>query len=127
MTLISTIQTCNELAGISIPTIIEKRWGREYIYWNREYCMKRLEINPFCRGSLHFHVKKHETLHVVQGELVLEYNDGKGESSGKLLYPGESYVVPPGFQHRLCAGKEKLIIIEASTFDDPLDSIRVAM
>lgn len=127
MKLENPVQTVHNQAGRSIPTVVEKRWGRELTYWNNSYCMKRLEINPQCRGSMHFHVHKHETLQVVQGNLTIEYNDGKGGSDYVVLHPGDAYVIPPGFQHRLCAGTELVVLIEASTYDDVEDSIRVAL
>jgi len=73
---------------------------------------------------MHFHLDKHETLVVVEGTLILEYIHNKQSYTTKL-HKGEAWVVPPGFMHKLKAETEDVIIIEASTYDHPKDSLRV--
>jgi len=130
------VQSFRNLAGKAIPTIVEKRWGKENIYINGDgydsagitnYCMKAIYIDPNSETSMHFHIRKHETLLVVSGKLLLEYLDGKGAGGVVELLPGDAFIVPPGFQHRLCALEEEVLLIEASTPDDPQDSIRVSL
>lgn len=125
-------------AGISRPHIIHKDWGYEKVHINDLYCMKelvfvghknKLKAKPgtittsdFCT-SMHFHLKKHETIYVVKGILHIDIIVNK-----KVMHievpEGHSYVIPPGHPHRLIA-QDELILLEASTFDDAKDSIRI--
>jgi mannose-6-phosphate isomerase-like protein (cupin superfamily) len=116
-----------ELSGLAMPQLVEKRWGYELIYINTEdYCMKQLVIRAGKSTSMHFHVHKHETLTVVQGELHLSYKDGISEHVHQAIVPKDNaWVVAPGFQHQLTAGETDLVLIEASTTDNSIDSVRV--
>lgn len=116
-----------EPAGLAMAELVGKRWGQEIIYINGSYCMKRIEIKEGHATSMHFHVHKHETLLVTEGVLTLRYKDGRGNDRLLDIKPGEAFVVPPGFQHKLCADTSDVVLIEASTYDDKEDSIRVHM
>jgi len=117
----------SELSGLAMPKLVEKRWGYELIYINsNDYCMKQLVIRAGQSTSMHFHVCKHETLTVVKGELYLSYKDGISEQVHQVIVPKDNaWVVAPGFQHQLTAGTEDLVLIEASTTDNSIDSVRV--
>lgn len=125
------VQACTtsvlEPAGLAMPQQVDKRWGHELIFINREYCMKQLTINHGHCTSMHFHVHKHETLLVVHGVLTLEYKDGKGNDHSVDIAEGNAFVVPPGFQHKLCARDGLVKLVEASTYDMSEDSVRVHM
>lgn len=113
---------------IKKPIQLEKRWGQEDTYINSNYCMKTLTIKANNKGSMHFHIEKHETLLVVQGTLLLRIKDpSTTEEQEYLVQPLEAVVVPPGFLHQLCALSTDVLLVEASTFDNNLDSIRVHM
>lgn len=114
-------------AYVSDPEIVTKRWGSEEIYINHHYCMKRITINAFCKTSMHFHIEKHETIYVQQGLLKLSYRDSEARTHVVVLSPGDAIVIPPGFQHQLEALDERTVLIEASTFDQKEDSVRVSM
>ncbi len=122
-------------AGLSEPLLVEKRWGTEHIFINGEgtstrhetgYCMKEIRIKQDHETSLHFHLHKHETIYVVDGTLVIDWNDGTGGSGATALGRGSAFVIPPGFQHKLRAPYNDVTLLEASTIDDPNDSIRVS-
>lgn len=115
-------------AYISVPQIVEKRWGHEQIFYNDRYCMKKLVINPGQCTSMHFHIQKHESITVTLGDLILSYKDKDAKEHRLIVPQGATVVIPPGFQHRLQAPLEsRLELIEASTFDQATDSVRVHM
>ncbi len=109
------------------PAMVNKRWGHEEIFINDSYCMKTIHLVPNSRTSMHFHVKKHETILVMEGTLTLGYKDSDGKPLKCLVYPGHALVIPPGFMHQLEATDERVVLVEASTHDDSHDSVRVAM
>jgi mannose-6-phosphate isomerase-like protein (cupin superfamily) len=123
----TNFQILDRLAGQVQPWETFKRWGKEETYFNNEYCLKVITINPSESTSMHFHIEKHESLLVIKGKLTLKYNDGKGGVGEDILEPGDAFIIPPGFQHRLCAGSTGVVIVEASTYDNRKDSIRVSL
>jgi len=122
------IQVVRQAAGLANPVRKYKRWGWELIYTNsRGYCMKMLYIKSGYESSMHFHVNKHETLLVTQGELLLAYKNSAGEIQEIIVPENHAWVIPPGFQHQLTACHGDVYIVEASTYDDSHDSVRVHM
>jgi D-lyxose ketol-isomerase len=117
----------DNVAGLAQPQKVMKRWGHELIYFNTIYCSKMLTIHGGQKTSMHFHVYKHETLTVVSGTLVLRYKDKNGGDQAARIPEGHAFVVPPGFMHQLSAELGTVILTEASTQDDPTDSVRVHM
>jgi mannose-6-phosphate isomerase-like protein (cupin superfamily) len=106
----------------------EKRWGEENTYMNEKYCLKTLTIKSSSCGSMHFHIDKHETLLVISGALLLKtIHPVTTEPEEYLVNPLEAVVVPPGFLHQLCALTSDVLLVEASTYDNSKDSIRVHM
>lgn len=128
----------HQVGGLVTPATVDKRWGNEKIYVNGDpvyntdktstYCMKMITIHPGQYTSSHLHVNKHETLLVISGVLRIVHKDELGDDIHTILSVGEGFVVPPGLIHRLeNIGDTNLVIIEASTPDDPADSIRVSL
>jgi D-lyxose ketol-isomerase len=127
----------NPETGIIKPVLVSKRWGHEKIFVNGDavdtkglgsYCMKEIFISHGNCTSMHFHVNKSETLYIADGILTVLYNDGKSGSKAEIvLRKNDALQIPPGFQHQLCAWDGDVVIIEASTPDDPQDSFRVTM
>jgi len=108
--------------------IVEKKWGREIIFANNDnYCGKLLVYDKaWSKGSMHFHMKKHETFYVQQGDFYIKWIDTKDASVHDIiLKPGDTWVNPPGQPHQIEAMTDNAILIEASTthYDD--DSYRV--
>lgn len=91
--------------------LVEKPWGYEHI-WARtdKYVGKLLHINPNSRLSLQYHNQKEETIYVLKGTLSLDL-----EERTMLLFPGETYHIPPGLVHRFCALDEEVELMEVST------------
>jgi quercetin dioxygenase-like cupin family protein len=105
-----------------IPKIIQKSWGYESIFYNDLYCAKTLTINPDQKTSYHYHPVKHETITVVSGIANININ-GKNN----ILEQNQSVVLEPNTPHYIhnISSKLPLLIAEASTKDDPQDSIRI--
>lgn len=106
--------------------VVQKVWGMEaWIVNNGTYCGKMMYVVPGKRCSLHHHAKKHETFHVLDGTMLVEWT-GVGGDEGVLVRPGEHVVIPPGQDHRFSAvGEFPVRFLEISTFHDENDVIRV--
>lgn len=111
--------------GLANPTIVKKSWGGEKTYINDKdrYCMKQLYFTKGGSTSMHFHVNKHETMFVATGKIKIETIVNK-KLNEVYLNEGEAFVVPPGLVHKIIA-IESAVVIEASTYDCPEDSIRI--
>jgi quercetin dioxygenase-like cupin family protein len=115
-----------DVAGKALPVFIPKWWGHEMTYRNDgRYTMKLLHFEQGGHTSMHFHVHKHETLMVVSGVLTLETLFNKQRNYYRLPR-GVAWVVAPGYAHRLIAAEGPVDLVEASTYDDSLDSIRLS-
>ena len=108
--------------------IVEKAWGREIIFANNDkYCGKLLVYDKAGSiGSMHFHMKKHETFYVQRGSFRIHKIDTKDASKHSIiLKEGTAWVNEPGQPHQIESLEDNSVIIEASTthYDD--DSYRV--
>tara|TARA_R100000808_G_scaffold1950_1_gene8192 strand:- start:5008 stop:5370 length:363 start_codon:yes stop_codon:yes gene_type:complete len=110
---------------------VEKTWGHELWLANNEtenYCAKILFIKKNKSTSMHYHVKKHETMHVLKGTLMVEGLGDRhnfGHKFAMMAKEGESLEIERGRAHKLVAHHEDLTIIEASTFHRDKDSYRL--
>lgn len=104
------------------PKIVFKSWGFESIFYNSQYCAKTLTINPLQKTSYHYHKTKHEVITVVSGNANIHI-DGKDN----ILTQNQSVVLEPNTPHYIqnTSSKIPLLLAEASTKDDPKDSIRI--
>jgi mannose-6-phosphate isomerase-like protein (cupin superfamily) len=93
-----------------LPHVVEKPWGRE-IWWalTERYCGKRIDIRAGESMSLQYHERKHETIYVMEGRLLLRLGDHATE-----VGPGFRTEVPPGTIHRLSALTDA-VLMEVST------------
>jgi mannose-6-phosphate isomerase-like protein (cupin superfamily) len=99
---------------------IEKNWGFEQIIHNSGYCLKLLVYERPIRSSYHYHERKHECFFVHSGLFEIEIND----SEPRTLLPSDRVILPPLMKHRIrCL--EPGTIVEASSFDDPDDCVRI--
>jgi len=106
----------------------KKTWGwEEWIVNNDLYCGKRLHfIETGGSTSLHFHMKKHETMYVESGSFYIRMrNPADGSSYDVYLQPGQSIVIPPGTPHRICCELAPAVLIEFSTHHEDTDSYRI--
>lgn len=107
---------------------VEKGWGREIIFANNEmYCGKLLIYDKAgSKGSMHFHMNKHETFYVQQGSFVVRWIDTKtAQIHEEKLYMGDTWVNEPGKPHQIESIVNNSIIFEVSTHHEDSDSHRV--
>lgn len=101
--------------------VVKKKWGAEYIHHNdKDYCLKQLEIVHGALSSLHYHVKKIETFLIIYGTVVLEIGGAE-----LIMTVGHSVTIPPGTPHRFRTATPRARIVEASTFHDDKDVVRI--
>jgi mannose-6-phosphate isomerase-like protein (cupin superfamily) len=107
----------------------KKTWGSETHVVNRNgYCGKLMTLTGLEMCSMHFHVEKVETFHVLTGELLVEFTDpDTGKAYEIRVYEGESLTILPGQPHRFGSGNtdEVCQFVEFSTEDSASDSYRV--
>lgn len=118
--------------GISTTTFPElkkvvKRWGLER--WLHEagsaFGFKVVRIKAGHRTSLQYHEGKRETIFILKGEAVLHYRTAVDASSQEIAFPAGSIAhVDVGAVHRVAAVTD-VIFVEASTYDDGTDTVRV--
>ena len=111
------------------PRFVDKRWGSELWIANdalHNYCGKILYIEAGKSTSMHYHEKKHETFHVLEGTLEVKYIDSdSGEEKSTLGEVGESMSLPRLIPHQLSGRNENVRFIESSTYHMDCDSFRV--
>lgn len=122
-------------AGAVPLRTVPKLWGREEIYVEDPYCVKKLIYTHIGQASsLHYHERKHETFVVLRGVFTLTTQerpaDGAPITSTRLITIGDVVMLPPGFAHRLRLREAELhsrcgVILECSTRDDPQDCVRL--
>ena len=67
-----------KLPKVKNPKFVKKRWGSETWFANthtHNYCGKILRINKNHCSSMHYHLDKHETFYVLEGELIVHLID----------------------------------------------------
>jgi N-acetylneuraminate synthase len=99
---------------------VKKLWGSEEWIVNREYCGKLLTLNPGFRCSRHYHLNKHETFYVVDGQVWVEL-----EGQTMYLVKGESLQVAPRQVHTFRAIGGIAHMMEFSTHHEDDDSYRL--
>ncbi|AEW06356.1 Cupin 2 conserved barrel domain protein [Sulfobacillus acidophilus DSM 10332] len=89
---------------------VEKPWGYE-VWWavTERYVGKLIHVNQGHSLSLQYHVQKHESMYVIQGEAELLL----GEETRRLK-PGDAVMIAPPTRHRLTAITD-VDVIEVST------------
>ena len=96
------------------PYRVDKPWGHELI-WARtdRYVGKILHVKAGHVLSCQYHHVKDETMHVLQGELILRIGSAE-QLEERPFRPGESVRIKPGVVHQI----EAVIdtdVLEAST------------
>jgi mannose-6-phosphate isomerase-like protein (cupin superfamily) len=94
---------------------VDKPWGHELIWAETDrYAGKILVIETGRRLSLQRHVRKDESILVLEGRLRIHLEDDAGEVGIADLGPGEHRRVPAGRIHRYEA-IERCRLVEVST------------
>lgn len=94
-------------------TKVEQRpWGSFYvIHDQKNYKLKRIEVNSGQRLSYQYHKKRSETWVIVEGEATVTI-DGQI----KKYIQGQTVIIPLGAKHRVENNESnKLIFIEVQT------------
>lgn len=89
---------------------VEKPWGYE-LWWavTDQYVGKLIHVNKGHSLSLQYHVKKHESMFLVDGQAEILLGD-----ETRLFNRGESIIISPPTKHRLTALTD-IDVIEVST------------
>ena len=96
--------------------IIDKPWGQEIILAHTEkYLFKRIIMRKGTRSSLQSHRIKHESLFILSGTIILEFESKPGNGLTKKHYvSGQVYTIKPGCKHRVTV-LEDCDLFEVST------------
>ena len=119
------------LGDLIVPTnqsFHEKGWGHELWIENcGEYCGKRLFFKDVgSRTSMHFHVKKLETMFVEKGCVDIELIEvSNGLRYTRTLYEGESLMIMRAQPHQIVSREDGTVVFEFSTHHLENDSFRV--
>jgi mannose-6-phosphate isomerase len=105
----------SEPLGSRRPRVVPKPWGEERIFAETgRYAGKLILIRSGESLSYQYHLRKEETIHVLEGTLGLEV-ERDGEKADLRLAPGESFHVSPGTRHRMYAEGADCLLVEVST------------
>lgn len=97
----------------------KKFWGsEEWIVNNENYCGKFLNLTRGYQCSLHYHKKKDETFHILEGKVLMEV-----DGLAKIMIKDESVRILPNQKHRF-TGIEDSRMLEISTHHEEEDSYR---
>lgn len=97
------------------PRVVPKPWGEERIFAEEgRYAGKLLRIRHGEALSFQYHVRKDETIHVLEGRLGLLV-ERDGARADLRLGPGETFHVTPGTRHRMYAPDGDVLLVEVST------------
>jgi mannose-6-phosphate isomerase len=100
--------------GNSSPVKVDKAWGYETTFGvTPKIALKQVTVRPNEALSRQVHIQKDEIYLVIEGQGRLEL--GPEAEIIHELGIGDVVRVPPGVIHRLLAGDEGVVIIEAST------------
>lgn len=104
-----------------------KTWGYEDWIANdpiHGYCGKILFVAHCKRCSMHFHLKKHETFYVLEGEVRMGIIEADSTYREIDMQVGDTLIVPPGLMHQF-TGLTDSKILEVSSLHSETDSYRV--
>jgi mannose-6-phosphate isomerase len=97
------------------PRVVPKPWGEERIFAEESrYAGKLLRIRRGEALSFQYHVRKEETIHVLEGTLGLLV-ERDGSRADLRLAPGETFHVTPGTRHRMYAPDGDVLLVEVSS------------
>lgn len=82
---------------------VDKPWGHETIFALVDglYCGKVLHIDAGESLSLQYHEAKDETIHALDGVVVIEVGPDEHSLVESVLEPGMSLRIRPGVVHRI--------------------------
>ena len=114
------------MSKVTKPFFVKKGWGAEYWIANSElYCGKILHVKDKKMCSMHFHLEKHETFHIVKGSIIMRLIHKDGSQEEFEMHKGDTLEVPRGLMHQF-EGIGEADIMEVSTQHFDSDSYRVS-
>ena len=110
----STASLFGRIRVPDVPYRVDKPWGYELV-WARtdRYVGKILHVKAGHVLSLQYHNQKDETMHVLQGELILRTRPGT-ELVARAFKAGETVHIPAKLVHQIEAVVDS-DVLEAST------------
>jgi len=96
---------------------VKKVWGKELWVVNEEYCGKLLYVDAGSRSSYHYHLKKKETFHCIEGDVMLNIK-------GTEFLLEEPVTINPNTPHSFY-GITDAIILEVSSHHEDSDVVRI--
>ena len=109
--------------------VVNKSWGNEIRIVDNEdnnYSGKLLNINQNESTSTHFHSKKHKTLYVLSGTLIIDIIEpDTAEVMSYEIDSEETFEIEQNVAHRLRAVDSGVTVIEISTYHHDNDVYRV--
>jgi len=101
-------------------------WGKEIWVENLpEYCGKILLLKGGEKCSMHFHMKKLETMYLQSGRVDIDMIDpATAERYTVSLWAGDSIRIERGQPHQICAHQDSTLI-EFSTKHEEEDSYKI--
>jgi len=105
-----------------------RTWGYEKWVENLDdYCGKILVLQKDKKGSMHYHMKKLETMYLSSGRVNIRFRDPSNAEDYVInLHVGDSVRIPRGQQHQIIALMDSTLI-EFSTKHEEEDSYRVEL
>lgn len=99
-----------------IESVGPRNWGEEKLLAliPGVLSLKYLRLKKGKKGGLQYHHKKNECGYLIEGKLIIRFDEGDGKLKEKVLEPGSSFHFPPGAVHQEEALTD-CVIIEAST------------
>jgi mannose-6-phosphate isomerase-like protein (cupin superfamily) len=93
-----------------------REWGEEtlLVLASGKYTMKKLFIKAGKYGGLQYHRQKDESSYIVEGRMILRYEDKDGNLIDKEVGPGDWFHFPNGCIHQEIAITD-VLRIEVST------------
>lgn len=105
---------------------VPRGWGKELWIENLpDYCGKVLLLRNGEKCSMHFHMKKLETMYLQDGRVDIDMIDpATAEKYTVCLEPGDSVRIERGQPHQIVALKDSTLI-EFSTKHEEEDSYKI--
>ena len=105
------------------PFNVSRPWGgfRQFTL-NEPVTVKIMTVMPHQEFSLQYHKNRSEFWHILSGTPTVILGEEMKEAK-----PGDEFTVPPGINHRMQAGDERVVFLEVAhgTFDES-DVIRLS-
>lgn len=97
-----------------MATISHGTWGERVVTRETEESLTTiLYLKPHRRCSFHYHKAAYNQFYVISGKLGVLTNIGPGDNTElTVLYPRQTFVVPPGVPHEFQTYEHKTVIEE---------------